>query len=96
MVTKNNKKGTAMGEYDTFVSKDLSDLKEKEGIEITIRNLEPGRYKYEARIVKAKVSSNVGEYPDKLWIRYPKGMRHPDPWSIEVLEDVNKIPEKFL
>ena len=85
-----------MGEYETFVTKDLSDLKENDGMEINVRSLEPGRYKYEAKIVKAKVSSNRDEYPDRLWIRFQKGDRHPDPWSINILEEVNKIPKQFL
>ena len=85
-----------MGAYETFVLKDLSDLKENEGIELNILSLEPDRYKYEARIVRAKVSSNPEEHPDKLWIRFQKGQRHPDPWSIKILEEVNKIPKEFL
>jgi phenylphosphate carboxylase gamma subunit len=85
-----------MSEYETFVLKGLSDLKENEDMEINIRSLEPGRYKYEARIVKAKVSSSPDKHPDKLWIRFQKGQRHPDPWSIEIIEEVNKIPEEFI
>jgi len=85
-----------MAEYDTFVLKDLSDLKENEGIELNVRSLDPGRYKYEAKIVTAKVSSNPDEHPDKLWIRFQKGHRHPDPWSIKILEELNKIPKEFL
>jgi phenylphosphate carboxylase gamma subunit len=85
-----------MSEYETFVLKGLSDLRENDNMEINIRSLEPGRYKYEARIVRARVSSNPDDYPDKLWIRFQKGQRHPDPWSIEIIEAVNKIPEEFM
>lgn len=85
-----------MSVYETFVSKGLSDLKENEEIELNIRTLEPGRYKYEARIVRAKVSSDSTEHPDQLWIRFPKGMRHTDPWSIKIIEEVNKIPKEYL
>lgn len=85
-----------MGEYDTFVANDLTDLKEKVGIELNIRSLEPGRRKYEAKIVKAELSSDADEFPDKLWIRFQKGERHPNPWSIKILEEVSRIPEKFL
>ncbi len=85
-----------MGEYDTFVLKDLTDLKEKVGIELNIRSLEPGHYKYEAKIVKAEVSSDADEFPDKLWIRFQKGELQPEPWSIKILEEVDRIPKQFL
>ena len=84
-----------MGEYDAFVSSDVTELKEGEELEINIRSLEPGRYKYEAKIVKAIVSSDEGKYPDRLWLRYPKGQVHPHPWSIKIIEEVNVIPEEF-
>jgi len=82
--------------YQCFIPKQLSDLTQDEAIELTISSLTEGRYKYEARIVKCKISDDKDKYPDQLWIRFPKGQMHTDPWSLKILEEVNKIPEEFL
>jgi phenylphosphate carboxylase gamma subunit len=65
-------------------------------IELNISSLAPGRHKYECRIVKCKVSSEKDKYPDQLWIRFNKGQMHPEPWSIKILDEVNRIPPEFL
>jgi len=84
-----------MSEYLAFVENGLSDLKEGEELELNIQSLEPGHYKYEAKIVIGMVSSKDGEYPDKLWIRFPKGQMHKNPWSIKIIREVDKIANEF-
>ena len=53
-------------------------------------------YKYEAKVVRAKISSDKGKYPDILRLRYVKGQQHPEPWSIQILGEVDVIPKEFL
>ena len=81
--------------YQCFIPNKLPDLIQDKEIEMNVSNLAPGRYKYEAKIVKCMISSAKDKYPDQLWIRFPKGQMHPEPWTIKVLEEVNKIPPEF-
>ncbi len=73
-------------EYDTFVE-NLSHLAEGKEIDLTIRDLNPGRHKYESHYVKAILSS----FPDQLtgsdilWIRFPLGFLHSKPWGIKII-----------
>ncbi len=75
-------------EYDTFVLVALSDLVEGKEIELNIRDLTPGPRKYEGKLVKAMVSSSPTQFSDRLWIRFNRGWRHPEPWSIKILEEI--------
>ena len=82
-------------EYDTFVLQGFSDLVEGKELELLIRDLTPGSRKYEGKYVKALVSSSADEYPDKLWIRFQKGMLHPQPRSMKILKEITKIPPQW-
>jgi len=81
--------------YDIFVES-LAELSAGTELEFQVRNLTPGIYKYTQKWVKALVSPDPDEYADKLLIRFGRGQEHNQPYSIKVLGEINKIPEKFL
>ncbi len=75
-------------EYDTFVAS-LEELTQGQETDISIRDLTPGRRKYEWKYVKAIVSSSPDKLKggDVLWLRFnDTGFRHPQPWAIKVKE----------
>ncbi len=80
--------------YDTFVN-NLSDLREDQEIAISVRDLTPGIYKYTCKHVKARVSSSPDKYPDGLAIRFGRGQLYNGCYSIQVLEELRRIPEKY-
>lgn len=77
-------------EYVTYVAdpKDLQDGRENK---LVIKNLEPGPRKYEARYVKAMVSSTPDTIPgaDTLWLRTRIGHLKPKPWAIKIIEELD-------
>jgi len=85
-----------MGVYQCFIPNKLGDLVQDSPREINISNLEGGRYKYEAKVVMGKISSDPKKYADQLWIRFPKGQMHPEPWSLEIVEEIKTIPDKYF
>jgi len=78
-------------EYVTWLLRE-EQLAEGEEIEITIRDLTPGREKYNGLNVKAIVSSSPDKLPDGdiLWIRSGTGILHPKPWAIKI---TGELPE---
>ena len=76
-------------EWVVFVSRmeDLADGKESM---LTIRDLSPGPRKYNAKVVRARISSRPETIPggDVLWVRSWIGHLHPKPWAIEIIEEV--------
>ena len=78
-------------EYVTWFD-DPPGLPEGEEVKLTIRDLTPGREKYQARHVRAILSRSPGKLPeaDTLWIRSGAGAMKPDPWSIKVTEDLGE------
>jgi hypothetical protein len=84
-----------MHEYDTFILTDLKDAKFDTEIEMTIRDLTPGRAKYCCKCVRARVSDDPDRYRDRLWPRLGRGQWVGKPWSIEVLEFIDKIPAEW-
>ena len=79
--------------YDTFLTS-LSDLPEGKEMALSVRDLRPGIYKYTYRYVKARVSASPDRYPDGLAIRFGRGQLHGGQYSIEVLEELRRIPEQ--
>jgi len=75
-------------EWQTFVRK-YGDVQEGER-ELFIKDLTPGPRKYDTRHVRAKVAKSKGDLPggEILWIRGESGLRHPEPWYIEILEEL--------
>lgn len=79
-------------EYLTFV-RDIKDLIENREVILTIKDLTPGPRKYDARIVKALLSGDPGRLPegDVLRVRSWTGVLYPQPWTIQIIEDVGEI-----
>lgn len=84
-----------MYRYDIFVNS-LTEVPEGIELELQVRNLTPGIYKYTQKWVKALVSADANAYPEKLLIRFGRGQEHDQPYSIKILGEINKIPAKFL
>ena len=80
-------------EFVTF-TRDLAGLEENEEVDIAIRDLTPEqhKYKYDAKLVKAIITSSPDKLPegDTLWIRSWTGVLHPKPWAIKVLADMGE------
>jgi hypothetical protein len=76
-------------EWVIFVSR-MEDLIDDEESVLTIRDLSPGPRKYNAKVVKARVSSEPETIPDGdvLWVRSWIGHLHPKPWAIKIIEEV--------
>lgn len=84
-----------MKEYDTFFLTDLSEVRQDAETELTIRDVRPGKAKYRCIVVRAVFSSDPKKYPDRLWPRLGRGQWVGQPWSIKVVEEVNKIPPEW-
>jgi hypothetical protein len=76
-------------EWVIFVSR-MEDLTDDEESVLTIRDLSPGPRKYNAKVVKARISSRPDNIPDGdvLWVRSWIGHLHPKPWAIKIIEEV--------
>ena len=84
----------AQKEYDTYILTDPNTVPdEQQNVELIIRDLNPEdrRTKYRSFFAKANVSKDKSRYSDVLWIRLGRGQLQDEPWSIEVLEEVNKF-----
>jgi phenylphosphate carboxylase gamma subunit len=84
-----------MTEYDTFFLSDLKDVEQDAEQEMVIRDLSPGRAKYRCQYVNALVSSDPDRYPDRLWPRLGRGQWVGQPWSVKVVDKVEKIPAEW-
>ncbi len=80
--------------YDVFVNS-LADLPEDKELQLALRDLTPGKYKYCYKNVKALVSPDPKKYEQGLQVRFGRGQIHPAPYSIKVLEQVERIPERW-
>lgn len=81
-------------EYDTYILTDINAVPDdQKNIELIIRDLNPEdpRFKYNSCFAKVNVSKDKSRYPDTLWIRLGRGQLQDEPWSIEVLEKVDKF-----
>jgi len=84
-------------EYLAFVSEfgieNLEDLDGKKEIDIIIKDLTPGRYKYESRFVRARIATSE-KLPegDILWVRFQHGQMNPDRFAIEIIEELGELP----
>jgi phenylphosphate carboxylase gamma subunit len=83
-----------MARYDTFVNS-LADLPEGEAT-LLVRDLSPGKHKYCYKCVRALVSADPGRHPDQLAIRFARGQLHPRSYSLQILEEVPRIPAKYF
>ncbi len=80
-------------EYLVFVEDIKKELVEGREIVLTIKDLTPGKRKYENRVVKAIVSS----LPDKLSgsdvlrVRSWTGVLYPQTWAIKIIEEIGEV-----
>jgi hypothetical protein len=77
--------------YDTFHD-EPEKIPQMEEIDITIRDLSPGKEKYSSRYVKAIISRDPEKLPDgdELLIRYQRGGLFPEKWKIKILEELGE------
>jgi hypothetical protein len=79
-------------EYDTFLlgTDKLPDGRE---CQIVVRDLTPGKYKYQSFHVKAIVSSSAEQLPegDTLWVRTELGRLDQHPWKIRIIEPLEDL-----
>ena len=83
-----------MFRYDVFIEK-LTDLPDGQEVKLAIRDLTPGTHKYCYSNVKALVSPDAEKYEHRLQVRFGRGQTHPAPYSIKILEQVERIPERW-
>lgn len=84
-----------MTEYDSFFDTELSEVQQGVEFEAVIRDLTPGRAKYRCQYARVKMSSDPDRYADRLWPRLGRGQWTGEPWSIEVVSLVEKIPAEW-
>jgi phenylphosphate carboxylase gamma subunit len=84
-----------MSQWEVFVM-DLGELAEGQDLELTIRTLDPGIHKYTYKRAKVRLSKSLDELPDRLQVRFGRGQLAPQRYSIRVLEEVQRMPAKYL
>ena len=84
-----------MSVWEVFVN-DLDELVEEEKLELAVRSLDPGIYKYTYKRVRARVSASPEEHPDRLQVRFGRGQPCDQVFSIQILEELPSVPEKYL
>lgn len=84
-----------MNKWETFVM-ELDELPEGKELELTIRTLNDGLDKYTYKRVKAEVSSDTDRFDDSLQVRFGRGQLAKERFSINVLGEVQRFPEKYL
>lgn len=83
-----------MIDWDTFVTS-LNELPEDRDLVLSLRTLQPGIHKYTYKYVRCRVSTDAAKYPDRLMIRFGRGRPHTDLYSVEVLEELPRLPTKY-
>jgi len=80
-----------MAEYELFIIKDMSELKEGEEIVLNVRDTK----NIEMKTVKAIISSKPGELPggETLWLRWQRGKKQSEPWAIKIIEVLSSLGE---
>lgn len=78
-------------QFMTFV-KDMNELVEDVELALAVRDLAPGRRKYDCKIVKAILVSSPRKLPDGdiLWIRSWTGVLYPEPWAIKIMASLDE------
>jgi len=78
--------------YDTFHD-EPEKIPQMEELELTVRDLSPGKEKYCSHYVKAVVSRDPDKLPDgdDLLIRYQRGGLFPEKWKIKILGELGEF-----
>ena len=82
-------------EYLTFID-NPKDLPVGQEIELSIRDLTPGRQKYDCRNVRAIVADSPDKLPgsDILSFRSLTGLLRPERWAIKIVADLGEFIPK--
>ena len=83
-------------EYESHV-KHFKDLEENKQIVLTIRDLSPGKHKYNARVARVRISRSPEALAkwDTLWVRSVVGVKDPQPWGMKIVEELGiTVPGK--
>lgn len=83
-----------MDRWEVFVSS-LDLLPEEQELLLTLRTLNPGSYKYTYKYVRARISQDLQRYPDRLCVRFGRGQPADRVFSIQILQEIPRIPEKY-
>ncbi|WP_096703423.1 phenylphosphate carboxylase subunit gamma [Magnetospirillum sp. 15-1] len=83
-----------MNTWEIFVS-DLAELAGDGEMELTIRTLDDGHRKYTYKRVRAKLSPDLERLPDRLQVRFGRGQLSDKRFSIQILSEVERFPEKY-
>ncbi len=78
-------------QYLTFVER-LENLPEGKELEILIKDLTPGRDKYDSRYVKAIISASPSPGGDSLVIKGLVGLPYPGLRGIRITKEVGEFP----
>lgn len=80
-------------EYQVFVEDIEEALPEGKELVLTVKDLTPGRRKYENHVVKALVTRSPEKLPDGdiLRVRSWMGFLYPEPWAIKVIEEMDEL-----
>ena len=70
--------------------KHLTDLEEGKTLVLTIRDLNPGKEKYLARVARVKVSRSPEALKswDTLWAHSVVGFKDQQPWGVKIVEEL--------
>jgi phenylphosphate carboxylase gamma subunit len=83
-----------MNQWEVFVM-DMSELAEGRNLELSIRTLNPGHHKYTYKHVRCQVSANPEKLPDRLQVRMGRGQLNAAKFSIQVIEEIQRMPAKY-
>mgnify|MGYP001765496931 CR=1 FL=1 len=84
-----------MNQWEVFVSSE-KELVEDTDLELTIRTLNPGMHKFTYKRVKCQVSADLKKHADQLQVRLGRGQLSNSRFSIQVLDEVRRMPAKYL
>lgn len=77
-------------EYQTFVGS-LAELPVEKELELIIRDLTPGRYKYKSTRVIAILSKKSVPESDTLWVRGRSGVQYSTPFFMCIVKKLTLI-----
>ena len=82
-----------MAVYDTFILENVAELKDSQELVTVLRDLAPGKKKYNSAYAQIKLSPDPQKYPHTLFIRQGKGQLLKGTYSMDILAWINVIPE---
>jgi len=81
-----------MAVYDTFILENIEDFENQELVTV-LRDLTPGKKKYNSAYAKIKMSLDPQKYPHTLFVRQGQGQLLKNTYSMQILSWINLIPE---